>query len=77
MKVFLYLSLTLLFSFLNKNFSSAPCKKFPKLFGGLDGDTRSRVIDANLAKDIIIIAGKTVDGPLAGGNALFVATFSI
>ena len=77
MKVFLYLSLTLMFSFLNENSSSAPCKKYPKLFGGSNGDTRSRVIDANLAKDIIIIAGNSRDVPLAGGNSLFVATFSI
>ncbi len=57
-----------------------PCKLFPKILGGTLGDTFKGVIDANLAKDIIVHAGFTWDSGLAGfnlngGNQYYIASF--
>ena len=64
------------------NATALPCKLFPKILGGSQDNTFPRAIDANLAKDIIVLTGYTHDNGLAGynlngGRQPFVASFSI
>jgi hypothetical protein len=58
------------------------CKLFPKILGGTLANTYPRAIDANLAKDIIVLSGNTFDNDLPGYNLngssqTYVASFSI
>ncbi len=71
MKASFYFSHLLYLSFIFQIKSPAilsPCKLFPKILGGTLGDSNQGVIDANLAEDIIVLAGYTWDSGLAGYN---------
>jgi hypothetical protein len=86
MKTSLYPSLLLYLSFIfqikSLTATGLPCKLFPKILGGTLGHTGPTAIDANLAKDIIVLTGLTYDNGLAGydlygGYQTYVASFSI
>jgi hypothetical protein len=86
MKASLYPSFLLYLSFIFQIKSptsiALPCKLFPKILGGTQGNTHPRTIDANLANDIIVLTGETYDNGLAGynlngGYQTYVASFSI
>ncbi len=83
MKTSLYPSLLLYLSFIfeikSPTATASPCKLFPKILGGILEDTYPIAIDANLAKDIIVLIGETYDSSLSGitGRLTFVASFSI
>ena len=86
MKASLYPSLLLCLSFIfqikSPTATALPCKLFPKILGGTLANTYPRAIDANLAKDIIVLTGNTFDNGLPGYNLngssqTFVASFSI
>ena len=71
MKTSLYPSLLLCLSFIFQIKTPAtalPCKLFPKILGGSQDNTFPRAIDANLAKDLIVLTGYTHDNGLAGYN---------
>ena len=72
MKTSFYLSLVLYLSFFfqikSLTATALPCKLFPKILGGSLWDTYPRAIDANLAKNIIVLTGHTWDNGLAGYN---------
>jgi hypothetical protein len=71
MKPSLYSSLFLYLSFIfqiKSPTTALPCKLFPKILGGSLDNTFPRAIDANLAKDIIVLTGHTYDNGLAGYN---------
>jgi len=63
MKTSLYPSLLLYLSFIfqikSPTATALPCKLFPKILGGTQANTVPRAIDANLAKDIIVLTGWT------------------
>ena len=87
MKTSLYPSLLLYLSFIfqikSLTATALPsCKHFPKILGGTLENTGPIAIDANLAKDIIVLTGYTSDHGLAGYNLNtahqpYVASFSI
>ena len=85
MKTSLYPSLLLCLSFIfqiKSPTTALPCKLFPKILGGTLGNTGPSEIDANLAKDLIVLTGYTEDNGLAGynlngGGQTYVASFSI
>ena len=59
-----------------------PCKLFPKILGGVQEYAQPTSIDANLAKDIIVLAGHTKDSGIVGFNLntdyqTYIASFSI
>ena len=78
----LLLYLSLIFQIKSLTATASPCKLFPKILGGTQGNAGPTAIDANLAKDIIVLTGRTYDNGLAGynlngGYQTYVASFSI
>jgi hypothetical protein len=47
-----------------KDISCAPCKLFPKIFGGSSGDTYFINFDVHYESDMIAVGGKTTDQSL-------------
>ncbi len=44
----------------------APCKLFPKIMGGNQGDTNFNAIAANMAADVLAAGGHTYDNEITG-----------
>lgn len=50
--------------FLIGDITSAPCKLFPKIFGGSSGPTKFINFDVHYRRDMIVVGGSTMDQSL-------------